>query len=67
MEDDVGGLEEAEGFDGEQIGIAGAGADEIDVAGGSKRRSFDSLRCASVAQDDSLLLRCGFTELSELS
>ena len=32
VEDDVGGLKEAERFDGEEVGIAGASADEIDLA-----------------------------------
>ena len=32
VEDDVGGLQEAQRFDGEEIGVTGAGADEIDVA-----------------------------------
>ncbi len=51
VEDDVGGLDEAEGLDGEQIGIAGPCTDKVDAAFGrrvskSNRRSFD------VAQDD---------------
>ena len=32
VEDDVGGLNQAQRLDGEQIGIAGAGADEVDLA-----------------------------------
>jgi len=32
-EDDVGGLDEREGAEGEQIGVAGARSDEVDVAG----------------------------------
>ena len=30
VEDDVGGLEDAEGFEGEEFGVAGAGAEEED-------------------------------------
>jgi hypothetical protein len=35
VEDHVGGLDEAQRLDGEQVGIAGAGADEINFAGGN--------------------------------
>ena len=38
VQDDVGGLDEAQGFDGEQVGIAGACADEVDRACGASRR-----------------------------
>ena len=52
VEDDVGGLNQAQRLDGEQIGIAGAGSYEIDLALRARpkrnRRSFD-LACAALA------------------
>src|SRR5580704_18112265 len=48
MEDYLGALENAEGFDGEKLGVAGAGADEEDfcVTGGGRKVKIHTLKIA---------------------